>query len=513
MALLHLVSSPRGERRSYPLQALCVPIGRAESSSVRLLDKTVSGVHATVRRTGEAWVLEDNGSLNGTQVNRARVERHVLQHNDVIAIGPFQLRFDAYAEPSVELQPQAPAGRPVSLLVEPRFDVTVERNYGVLYEAIQKLSAINDLATLLDAVLQTVLDHVPADYLVALLYDPERADFVPKASRFKPGVRPIDPVPVSRTILQKCIDGLHAVFVPDVSLEQDLEKSIGVARAKAKSLLAIPLVKHEKAIGVVYAAGLARAGQFTHEDHSLLHAVVSIASVAVERAVLAERAQREAALRAHFERYFSPDVAEALARQGMGGRGPTMREGKVTVLFSDLQGFTRLSEKLSPTEVSVFLGQYFSLMTDVILRHGGAVDKFLGDGILAVFGMLQETPDDAVRAMDAALDMLETWGAVRSEEGARRLPLRIGLNTGRAFAGTIHTPHRDECTVLGDTVNVAARLESIADGDSVNVSAATRAEDRGGRYAFEDLGPQKLHSREQPVHVFRLRGRAPGSGR
>lgn len=506
MALLRLERSPLGELRLLPLDQCPFPIGRGESASGRLSDPTVSDLHAVIERGPEGYRIVDH-SRNGTTVNNARVASRLLKDGDIIGIGPFRMIFEAHSVSPIQVRTGDDREMAPRLRGAPRgldLNVTLDRNYRVLFEASQKLSAISDLSTLLDSILGLVLDFLPTDYMVAMLYDRERGEFVPRAQRAAPGIRLPEPFPVSQTVLERCVRDRMSVFVQDVGLDDAVAQSGRIQAVHAKSIAAVPLVKHERVLGVVYAAGLARTGQFSHDDHTLLTAVGNLAGVAVDRALLAERAARETAIRAEIQKHFSPQVAEELVARALRGQYEReIQESVVTVLFADLKGFTRFAEDLSPLLLSEFLGKYFATMSDVLFRHDGVVDKFMGDGILAVFGNPTVKPDDADRALRAALEMVETWKAVRGGAGSSALQLRIGVNTGRAFVGTIRTPLRDEYTVLGDVVNVAARLESIADPDSVRVGAST-VEAVGDRFRFDPLGDSQVHGREKPVRSWRL---------
>jgi adenylate cyclase len=504
MATVILRISPGQERRSFPLERLPARLGKAEGCEIRLIAGTVGRHHATIVQEGGQYFLQDERSKNGTWVGSVRIDRHPLKDGDQFRIGPFHLEFHAYRNARVVLEDDAPEG----LAAFPA-EVTMDRNWNLVHDVSEKFSTITDLNTLFERVFDVLLLQLPADMMVALLYDPKQGKFVSKATRPAPGRQGEEEVRVSCTVLSRVVESRSPVVVQDVSLDAVIAQSVAQHKIQAKSILAIPLVKHEKVLGIVYAIGLQRPGQFSHEDQTLLTVVGRIAGLAVERTVMAERARREAALRKYLERYFSPPVVDELLRQAEEGELPQeMRQGTLTILFCDLKGFTRMAENLPPLQVSAFLGDYFSLMSEIIFRHGGAIDKFMGDGILAIFGVPDQKPDDAERALAAALEMVDAWKSAQEERGGPRLPLRIGVNTGRAFFGTIRTPHRHDYTVLGDTVNVASRLEGLAGEDSILVGEATY-EATKGRFEFEARGDTKLKGREKEMKTYRLAGKKP----
>jgi adenylate cyclase len=154
---------------------------------------------------------------------------------------------------------------------------------------------------------------------------------------------------------------------------------------------------------------------------------------------------------------------------------------KVTVLMSDVRNFTTLSEGLPPEKVVDALNTHLGLMTRVIMKYGGSIDNFVGDAIVAVFGVPVTKPDDAARAVACAVEMQNTMAAVNTLNGFKKLPpfeMGIGLNTGEVVAGNIGSDMRVKYSVIGSPVNVAARLESLASGGQIFASAATFAEVR-----------------------------------
>jgi len=505
VASLTLVSL--GEPQVYAIDQTPFSIGRLPDCDLQLVHDIVSRKHATIERTDAGYVIKALGTTNPTKVNAEPVRERVLRDGDEIAVGPFLLKFDAYATPLVVVAEQAHGV--CSNLSGLNTEQTMTGGQAFLLDAVEKLFSISDLNTLLDRLLTNVMTYVHADCLVILLQERPGGDLVPRTAQFAPNVPRMDPVPVSRTVIGHCRKSRAPVIVGDVAAEPDLEKSVGVVRTGAKSLFALPIVKHEQVLGVIYALGLKRSNQFLQRDLAIVQSIVHVAGVALERALLQERADREAAVRKFLASYFSPPVARQLAAEAAAGGKPLApREEMVTVLFADLEGSTGFIEGLRPAQVPVFLSDYLSLMSEIIHRHDGGVDKFIGDGILGVFGMSRTSPHDGTNAMAAALEMIQSWRSARKDHGAENVPVRIGINTGHAFLGTIQTPQRHEFTVVGDAVNVASRLQSMAQGDSAVVSDSTRRQDSAGRFGFEDLGMREIRGRTAGVQVWRLTGKA-----
>jgi adenylate cyclase len=199
--------------------------------------------------------------------------------------------------------------------------------------------------------------------------------------------------------------------------------------------------------------------------------------------------------------YVPSQVAERLAAGGM-----VQQELDVTVLFSDIRGFSTIAEQLSARQIADVVGQHLSAMAQVIADHGGTIDKFQGDAVMAIFGAPDPLPDHADRALRCAIEMqrrqaelnIAGWGS----DSVRELGVGIGLNTGPVVAGAIGGGGRLEYTVIGDAVNVAQRLQSEASGGEIVASASTIAAAPG--IAAEPIGLRTVRGREEPVEVYRI---------
>ena len=242
---------------------------------------------------------------------------------------------------------------------------------------------------------------------------------------------------------------------------------------------------------------------------AVLVAVIAAFAVAHSRRLVIESVRAERA-RDNLVRYFSPAVAAELARDDhdLGAA----RRGHAAVLFADIVGFTRLSESIGPEGTIGLLRHWHGLLGDIVFRHDGTLDKYIGDGLMATFGTPHPGPDDASRALAAALEMVES---ARPSRGAQPLDsspavsvrIAVGVHYGPVILGDIGNARRLEFAVLGDTVNVASRLESLTRELKVDLVASgdlvARAREEGGSTdRLAPLGMRTLRGRTEPVEVF-----------
>ncbi|MCA3014728.1 MAG: response regulator [Myxococcaceae bacterium] len=243
--------------------------------------------------------------------------------------------------------------------------------------------------------------------------------------------------------------------------------------------------------------GLLKAGadDYVHKGASMAEVAARIESV-LRRTTETERMRRL------FARYTSDAVVDEVLRSGDVALSGERRV--VTVLFADIRNFTAFAEVLQPEEVMARLNEVLGRLADVVLSWGGTLDKYLGDGLMAVWGAPVRHGDDVEAAVSAALQMmaeLQRRNARHAPE--ERLALGVGLNTGPVVAGSIGSARRTEYTCIGDTVNVASHLCSLAAPNEILVGAGT-AEGLARYGALEPLPPARVKGRASPVSLFRV---------
>src|SRR5262245_2122722 len=503
MARLSVVVN--GEKNTLPVTGKGLRIGRALDNDIVLNHAIVSRHHAQVELRGrDAWVT-DLSSRNGIFVNRRRIKEEQLSDGDMLQVGPFEFNYEDRAAQSVVLDdnkyfPLQAEAREVKSGELPELALDLKE----FYRISKRLNAILDLRELLDAIMEEVLRLVPAQRGLLMLR--KGAELVPMV------VHPPSQgdVTISSTIARKALEGNEAVLTRDARL--DFAGSDSIISANIRSAVCAPLVSESKALGLIYVDSPGR-DQFGDRERDLLAAVANQAATTIERARLTEELRQQARLRQNFERFMSTNVAQLMASYvSQHGQLWEPQELIVSVLFADVKGFTSLSETLSPREAQDLLNEYFHEMTEVIFSHNGTLDKYIGDGIMALFGapQLAQPIDPAVsaeQAVNAALDMIAAHQRlVEKLDASKRFSFRIGINTGPVYAGFFGTKQRLEYTVMGDTVNTASRLEGKADLNSVLISEATCRE-VADKFAVQEMGDFQLKGKAQLVHTYKVLGR------
>lgn len=241
----------------------------------------------------------------------------------------------------------------------------------------------------------------------------------------------------------------------------------------------------------------------TRDELGVLGDVMSAAAAELQGSE--ERIRKEMAIRSDLGRYLPQELVEkVVAREQDMALGGARRN--VTVLFADVVAFTPLTDRLAAEEVVGLLNELFTIMTDIVFRHNGTIDKFIGDCVMAVWGATDADGDHAAEAVAAADDMmrwLEAGNSVWEERFGVRIELAIGINTGDAVVGNIGSESRMEYTVIGDTVNVAARLESIARPSQILITATT-ANAIDDAFEVRSLGMRKLNGRNEELELFEV---------
>ena len=529
---MHLVSVDGGERFDLA-QGRTYVVGRGATSDIPIYDPTISRRHAELSIREDGVTITDLESSNGTFVNGERIHQTKLQPGDSVCFGRVVCQLRLENEPSTEPASggavPAPGGTivrqvavqvgaetglpdleegpsgPGLLRVEGKTDQErLARKMAMLLDISQKLASEFEPTNLLESVVNMTFEVMNVDRVSVLLSDPSTGELIPRVSKSRLGDGKLRHVPSS--IAQKAVQERVAIMTDNAAADTRFQGK-SILMQSVRSAMCTPLMASaDEVLGILYVDSLTATAAFSDEDLQFLIGFGGIAAAMLHRLRDAERMHREAVVRSNFERYFAPNVAAQIAQQHEGAR-PGGEKRPITILFSDIRGFTTMSESMTPDAIAQLLSEYFTEMVDVIFEHGGTLDKFVGDAILALWGAPIAHADDADSAMRAATAMQQSIEALNTKWAAAGRPtigVGIGINYGEVFAGNIGSQRRLEYTVIGDAVNVASRLCTQAGAGEVLLTEpfyqrlTTSPE-------VERIDAMPLKGRAQPIAIYRVK--------
>jgi adenylate cyclase len=537
-------ASGRQWQFSFVPQGACT-IGRAPDNTVVLDDPRASRYHAHINQTENGtFTIVDGAVINGQlrrSANKVFINgeprfEHQLKTGDRITIGASTLRFEQPAEerttdvryddkPLGHTQLLISANDVMSTVLRskeeaaaasPQRDKVLEalqrkaNILSALYEMSKTLGSVFDLNAIFEKATDIIFRSTPADRVVALLAEQdgaEDANLTPIAmrardNRLEAHARKLS---IGRTITRKVMKDRVALLSQDAAADEQFAGVDSIVSQGVRSTICAPLVAETRVHGALYADRLDPFAAFKPDDLELISAVAAQTAIAVENARAHERLAREEVARANYSRFLPEYVVKQMLENPesfkLGGVSQT-----ITILFADIRGFTRISEHAPPEKIVNLLNRYFSAMTEIIFAHGGTLDKYLGDGLMALFGAPTATPDDASNALNAAVAMQRRMLGINRElhdEGFPEIGVGMGLHTGEVIVGYIGSERRSEYTAIGDTVNTSSRLESNAQGGEILVSDATAKAARS-RYKLNPREPIMVKNRQQPVKLWEV---------
>ena len=502
-------------------------VGRAVACDLPLADPTVSRQHAELLLVEGRALVRDLHSTNGTFVNGERVREALAPPGSRIAFGKveFEVQEEQPAQPlnddsslDATILRQKPvrgmadiaarlSGMPSgSSMLKIGGESTADRlarKLDLLLDIARELSQQTELDHLLEKVTDVSFQVMSVDR-VAILLGHEGETLETRISRCRTDGFPGD-WRVPRAIARKVVAERVAVLIENVPADQRFGEGT-ILRQHVQSALCAPLLaKQGTVLGLIYLDNLDAPHSFSEEDLEFLTAFSGMVAMALENSELIERARREAVVLSNFQRYFAPDLARQISGEAeavqLGGA-----KRQVAILFSDIRGFTALSERMSPDEIASLLSAYFTEMVEVVFEHGGTLDKFMGDALMALWGAPLSRQDDPDCAMQAAITMqrkLENLNACWTREGRPPLSVGIGIGIGEVFAGNIGSDRRLEYTVIGDAVNTAARLCSEATPGEILITHDLYRS-LSAPPPVSALAPLPLKGKAQAVPVFRV---------
>ncbi len=546
-------------------------IGRAKENDIVLNDRRASRKHAQIAGDDQGYRIVDgyfeNGvltrSVNHVFVNGSPSLEKNLVTGDVIVIGESRLEYSGDIPSAIHITPlphvpdtiptnerHAPTvvaeakivdfddkplghtqveisaneiiGRQSHLSMETAIATPEEIKdlrrkaeiLELLYEMSKSLGTVFDLKEIFERATDLIFRGTPADRVVALIADETHDGKILPNNLVSVGVKTRDErldkltekLTISRTITQKVMREKVALLSQDAKTDAQFSGADSIVSQGVRSTICAPLITESNVHGVLYADRLDPFAAFSPDHLELISAVAAQTAVTVETVKAHRRLAREEVARANYSRFMPEYVVKQILDNPnsfrLGGVNQT-----ITVLFADIRGFTAISEREKPEKVVGLLNKYFSAMTEIIFDHGGTLDKYIGDGLMALFGAPSASPADAMNAVKAAVTMQKRLSSLNdelSEAGYGQIAVGIGLHTGEATIGYIGSDRRSEYTAIGDTVNLASRLESSAKGGEILMSEATAAAS-GNLIPVNPREPLTVKNRVQPVNVFEVR--------
>ncbi|HEY3807072.1 MAG TPA: adenylate/guanylate cyclase domain-containing protein [Kofleriaceae bacterium] len=521
MAKLIVISGE--ERQEFELAAFNT-IGRHPENTIQVLDRIISKNHAQIQRAADGrFLLRDLGSLNGTFLRGERVSERFLLDGDEVTMGSTRIVFvdkpkadDALqrvtiapglTESHIRGRIQANTGdfMPERQIAD---DKILRRDYERLrigHELARAVGVELDLDKLLPKILDKAFELVGADRGVILLRD-KAGTLIPQYVKTRSGKS--DPnIVLSKTVMAEVEASKTAVLSSDATMDARFSGAHSIIMQGIRSTMTLPLLQSGDLLGIMHLDSLFTSNAFTEKDLQVCTGMAAQAAMSIQNARLATRIEHEAQTRAQISRLIPPSVVEQVVKGEL-----TIEKGgrlsEVTMLFSDIRGFTTMSDGRPAQEIVNTLNEYFEVMVDILFKYTGTLDKFVGDEIIGLFGApipIEDAPFKAVSCAIAMLQGLEEFNRTRAAENQAPIRIGIGINTGNVITGSIGSTRALQYTAIGDAMNVASRLVNVASSGEIIASESTyRAV--ASRVEATALPPVKVKGKAEELKVFRITG-------
>ena len=521
MAKLILISGD--EQQEFELAAFN-SIGRHPDNTIQILDRIISKEHAQIQRTPDGrYLLRDLRSLNGTFMKGERISERYLEDSDEISMGSTRLRFvdkgpeddalhrvtiapGSMTESHSRQRINAASGKflPERSLTDEK---VLRRDYERLRIGHELATAVGselDLEKLLPKILDKAFELVGADRGAILLMDNSSEELVPRYVKTRNGKGDKNIV-LSNTVISQVLENKESVLSSDATMDKRFASAHSIIMQGIRSTMTVPLLHAEELLGVMHLDSQIASNAFTEKDLQICTGMAAQAAIAIQNARLAKRIEKEARTRADFSRLIPPAVVEQLVKGEL-----TLEKGgrlsEITMLYSDIRGFTAMADGRPPVEVVNTLNEYFEVMVDVLFKHSGTLDKFVGDEIIGLFGApipLEDAPFKAVECAKAMRDALAEFNRTREAENQAPIRIGIGINTGKVITGAIGSTRALQYTAIGDAMNVASRLVGVALPDEIILSEETFRQ-VSSRVEAEAMPPVKVKGKADEQKIFRF---------
>lgn len=492
-------------------------LGRSQFNDLVLPDFSVSRKHARIVQENEEFAMEDLGSTNGIVINEQQMERVVLTNDMVLMLGEYAVRVELEKEEvsttfvksikEFEKEFKLDISGKVDKPTESKGEIKREKMLDVLLQMARNLLTVHDLQELLKKVMDNIFDTLPCDRGFILLQ--RNGKMEPCLIRDRSNELTSENLPISTTIMNMVTKQHLSLITHDASTDERFEEGLSIRLHNIRSAMCAPLWSQDRVLGAVYVDSPIKAGMFTAKDLDLLTALANFAAIAIEQSLLQEKFAEEQRVKEKLTRYHSPTVVDAIVRgeSRTGSMAIPSSSVDVSVMFADLVGFTRAASTMNPESLITFLNEFFSLTTEVIFRHEGTLDKFIGDAVMTFFGAPLPDPNHADNCVETALEMMRAFDEWAGKCASKNLPevgLRVGINSGMAVVGDVGPEIRCDYTALGHTVNLASRLEeTVAQPGEIIVSDNT-VKLLTRDFPLKEVGGVTVKGVDKPLLVYKL---------
>ncbi len=482
------VRSSDREPKEIPIKVGKMVIGRSPDCDITVDDVSASRRHSelNLNPVKDLVTITDLNSTNGTFVNRQRViGPHPLQGNDAIRIGQVTITVTR-----VETGPQKSQGISGShrftreLLLE-----SLDQNAVLLYEVARQLNTVTDIDTALREVSILIKRSMGADRCEMIL-----------ATQFKQ----LNEMGWPACLVDDAIKNQSAVVIADLADKLGSEALQNPEMFQIHSAMCIPVITGTELLGLLCMYRSKKNPRtFDQRDMQLAVAISHQASLTIQRMYLLEKVGREQQVHQLLLRFLSPQEADFILHDYLlSGSLPGLAEQKVTILFADIADSTALAERLGTQPFADILNRFYQDATEMTFANGGMI-KYIGDGVMSVFVQTAAAPNHEERAVKTGISLLSMAKTTGHLDVTQRIIMGVSINTGTAMVGYVGTNERAEFTVLGDTVNVAYRMQDFARPYRLVIGPATIAAIIG-KYQTQRLGNVLVRGRERPIQLYEV---------
>jgi adenylate cyclase len=527
-----------------------ITLGRREDNDIVIDDMFVSRSHAEVEKRGVFYYIRDHQSRFGTFVNGKRITETRLDYGDEIQLGNTLITFVDENKIDQVPTPKKPSrllGHTIDLPAKIESITTALKN-GTDKEAILKslneirgyynqyheklleaekvkeiastlcevgkiINFVFDLNVLLNLLMDLAIKILQARRGFIMLHDQDSNALKVKVARNMGGEADTTKAyGISQSIAWQSFKEGQLINTEDATKDERFMAQESVISYAIGSVICVPLVSKEKEkMGIIYLDNPAAHKKFDRDDVEFMISFANQAAIAIENAQLYAKVQEEEVIRTRLLRFFSPNVVGRIMSDektvSLGG------ENRIaTILFSDIRGFTSLTERLQALTSVEVLNDFLSSMSEEVFKQEGTLDKYIGDCVMAIFGAPVSHDDDALRAIKAALGMKQRvsqlkdhWRDKLDVSMREMFEIGIGIHTGEVIAGNIGSIKRLEYTVVGTAVNLASRLENAAKPGQILISRSTYACTREF-IEVKKLPPVQLKNISRPTEVYEVVG-------